>query len=188
MAMSRSFGSRSLTTRPPMDNSPDVIVSSPAIIRSAVDLPQPEGPTRTKNSPSATSSDSLWTAWNPFSYTLSTSLSTMSPTREPSPVLVLTPRTCCSLADPADLADRVDEVFPGPATPVRLSPESSTRFHTISNAEGNSRPMGPPARAGGRAARHWLTQGEYEHEIQKAGRVDRDGVVTDPRRRGMWQR
>ena len=62
MAMSRSLGSRSFTTLSPMRNSPDVIVSSPAIIRSAVDLPQPDGPTSTKNSPSATSSDSLCTA------------------------------------------------------------------------------------------------------------------------------
>ena len=81
--MSRSLGSRSLTTLSPMRSSPDVIVSSPAIIRSAVDLPQPDGPTSTRNSPSATSSDSLCTAWNPFSYTLSISLSTMFPTVGP---------------------------------------------------------------------------------------------------------
>jgi len=31
--------------------SPDVMSSSPAIIRSSVDLPQPEGPTNTTNSP-----------------------------------------------------------------------------------------------------------------------------------------
>jgi hypothetical protein len=35
--------------------SPPVIVSSPAIMRSSVDLPQPEGPTMTTNSPSAMS-------------------------------------------------------------------------------------------------------------------------------------
>ena len=62
MAMSRSLGSRLFTTLPPIRNSPDVIVSRPAIIRSAVDLPQPDGPTSTRNSPSATSSDNLWTA------------------------------------------------------------------------------------------------------------------------------
>ncbi len=59
MAMSRSLGSRSLTTLSPMRSSPDEIVSSPAIIRSAVDLPQPDGPTSTKNSLSAMSSDEV---------------------------------------------------------------------------------------------------------------------------------
>ena len=42
--MSRSFGGTSLTTRPPIAISPSVISSSPAIIRSRVDLPQPDGP------------------------------------------------------------------------------------------------------------------------------------------------
>src|SRR5213594_4940616 len=50
MAMSRSFGGRSLTTRSPIVISPAVISSSPATIRSVVDLPHPEGPTRTMNS------------------------------------------------------------------------------------------------------------------------------------------
>ena len=52
--MSRSFGSSWLTTRSPMTISPDVISSRPATMRSSVDLPQPEGPTMTMNSPSAT--------------------------------------------------------------------------------------------------------------------------------------
>ena len=52
MAMSRSFGGRLLTTRSPMLISPEVMFSSPAIIRSKVDLPQPDGPTSTTNSPS----------------------------------------------------------------------------------------------------------------------------------------
>src|SRR5690349_6450653 len=55
MAMSRSFGGRSLTRRSPMRISPAVISSSPAIMRSSVDLPQPEGPTRTVKEPSAMS-------------------------------------------------------------------------------------------------------------------------------------
>src|SRR5271154_5258833 len=53
MAMSRSLGAMLLTTRPPMLISPPLISSSPAIMRSSVDLPQPEGPTSTQNSPSA---------------------------------------------------------------------------------------------------------------------------------------
>ena len=44
---------QSLTTRPPMRISPAVMSSSPAIMRSSVDLPQPDGPTRTTNSPSS---------------------------------------------------------------------------------------------------------------------------------------
>ncbi len=44
MAMSRSFGGRVLTSRPPIDRRPDEIDSSPAIIRSVVDFPHPDGP------------------------------------------------------------------------------------------------------------------------------------------------
>jgi hypothetical protein len=42
----------SLTTRLPMAMSPPEISSSPATMRNSVDLPQPEGPTMTTNSPS----------------------------------------------------------------------------------------------------------------------------------------
>ena len=52
MAMPRSAGATSLTSLPSMARSPAVMSSSPAIIRSSVDLPQPEGPTNTTNSPS----------------------------------------------------------------------------------------------------------------------------------------
>ena len=51
--MSRSFGGRSLTTSSPIRTSPRVMSSSPATIRSAVVLPQPDGPTKTTSSPSA---------------------------------------------------------------------------------------------------------------------------------------
>src|ERR1700738_764507 len=50
MAMSRSFGCRWFTMRPPMAMVPPLISSRPAIMRSVVDLPQPEGPTSTTNS------------------------------------------------------------------------------------------------------------------------------------------
>ena len=46
--MSRSFGSTSLTGSPPIRMTPSVGSSRPAIIRSAVDLPQPDGPSRTR--------------------------------------------------------------------------------------------------------------------------------------------
>ena len=53
--MSRSLGGTWLTTRPPIAISPPLMFSSPAIMRSSVDLPQPEGPTSTVNEPSAMS-------------------------------------------------------------------------------------------------------------------------------------
>ena len=51
MAMSRSFGGMSLTTRPPISIVPALGRSSPAMMLSSVDLPQPDGPTSTVNSP-----------------------------------------------------------------------------------------------------------------------------------------
>src|SRR5258708_27603193 len=60
MAMSRSFGGTLLTTRSPILISPEVIFSRPAIIRSSVDLPQPDGPTSTTNSPSPISTLTPW--------------------------------------------------------------------------------------------------------------------------------
>ena len=62
MAMSRSIAATPLTTRSSMRISPLVIDSSPAIMRSVVDLPQPEGPSRTMNSPSATVKETSSTA------------------------------------------------------------------------------------------------------------------------------
>ena len=63
MATSRSLGGRSLTTRPPMETVPPVMVSSPATMRSRVLLPQPEGPTSTMNSPSLKESVASRTAF-----------------------------------------------------------------------------------------------------------------------------
>ena len=60
MAMSRSLGSSSLTTLSPIATWPPVMRSSPATMRSRVDLPQPEGPTMTMNSPSAISMSMPW--------------------------------------------------------------------------------------------------------------------------------
>src|SRR3954452_6627278 len=52
MAQPRWRGSSWLTTRPPIAISPPETSSSPAISRSRVDLPQPDGPSTTTNSPS----------------------------------------------------------------------------------------------------------------------------------------
>src|SRR5215831_6467429 len=50
--MSRSGGARSLTTSPPIKTSPAFATSRPAATRRTVVFPDPDGPTRTRNSPS----------------------------------------------------------------------------------------------------------------------------------------
>src|SRR5215831_9927927 len=70
--MSRSLGGRSLTTRSPIEMVPEVICSRPAMDCSAVDFPQPEGPTSTMNSPSFTSRLRSSSALTPPAKTLST--------------------------------------------------------------------------------------------------------------------
>src|SRR5215212_9919119 len=76
--MSRSRGGRSLTRSPPMMRSPSVMSSSPAIIRSAVDFPQPDGPTRIMNSPSDMSRLRSLTASKPSANVLVTPSRTIS--------------------------------------------------------------------------------------------------------------
>ena len=58
--MSRARGGSALTTVPPMTISPLLMSSSPAIIRSSVLLPQPDGPTNTTNSPDRISRSMPW--------------------------------------------------------------------------------------------------------------------------------
>ena len=52
--MPRSFGSSQVTLRPPIQICPAWISISPAMALSKVDLPQPDGPSSTTNSDSAT--------------------------------------------------------------------------------------------------------------------------------------
>src|SRR4030095_16047409 len=52
MAMPRLAGGTTSTVRSSISTCPAVCSSSPAMTRSNVDLPQPEGPTNTTNSPS----------------------------------------------------------------------------------------------------------------------------------------
>src|SRR5690349_1244334 len=54
MAMSRSRGRTSFTSLPSISIVPFSMSSSPAMVLSRVDLPQPEGPTSTVNSPDET--------------------------------------------------------------------------------------------------------------------------------------
>ena len=50
MAMPRSFGSCHVTFRSPIQISPSSISIRPAMALSKVDLPQPDGPSSTRNS------------------------------------------------------------------------------------------------------------------------------------------
>ena len=63
MAMSRSIGGTSLTTVSPIRISPELTASRPAIMRSVVVLPQPEGPTKTMNSLSRMCRSTSFTTW-----------------------------------------------------------------------------------------------------------------------------
>ena len=64
--MPRSTASTWLTSRPSIQTSPSETSSSPAIMRSIVDLPQPEGPTKTTNSPLSSFRSTPWmTATSP---------------------------------------------------------------------------------------------------------------------------
>jgi len=55
MARPRSAGGTSFIGLPSISNSPALMSSSPAMQRSKVLLPHPDGPTKTTNSPSRTS-------------------------------------------------------------------------------------------------------------------------------------
>ena len=63
MAMSRSLLGNWVTSRSPMWMLPLVGWSSPAIIDNKVDLPQPEGPTKIKNSPASISKSMPLRMW-----------------------------------------------------------------------------------------------------------------------------
>ena len=54
MPKSRCDGGRPVMSRPPCRMRPPVAGSSPAIARSSVVLPQPDGPRKETNSPAAT--------------------------------------------------------------------------------------------------------------------------------------
>src|SRR5688572_17263914 len=70
--MSRCCGGNSVTSRAPIRMVPPVTCSSPAIRRSTVDFPLPDGPTSTRSSPSVASRLRSRAATKPFAYTLST--------------------------------------------------------------------------------------------------------------------
>src|SRR5918998_5125002 len=103
MAILRARGGRSLTTCPPIRTSPSVGRSSPAMVRSRVVLPHPEGPRRTRYSPSSVARSTPSTAWTRPPSNCLTSLRTSTTT------------VTAGLSGPADqaalpppLEDRVD--------------------------------------------------------------------------------
>src|SRR3954451_17591522 len=75
--MSRRRGASIVTSRPPIRMRPDVTSSRPASMRRSVVFPQPDGPTRTRNSPSAISRSTASTARTPFAYTFTSCSSSM---------------------------------------------------------------------------------------------------------------
>src|SRR5438093_13446386 len=79
--MSRARGGRSVTSRAPIEIVPAVTSSRPEIIRRSVDLPQPDGPTRTRNSPLPIFSETSSTATTPPEKTLLTLSRTISATQ-----------------------------------------------------------------------------------------------------------
>ncbi|MNT39854.1 hypothetical protein D3C72_1761340 [compost metagenome] len=65
MEMRRLAGGSCVTSRSPMWMVPEVGESSPAIMRSVVDLPQPDGPSRTVKLPAGTVKLTPWIAAAP---------------------------------------------------------------------------------------------------------------------------
>src|SRR5687768_9964427 len=76
--MSRSCGAIRFTTRSPIRIRPSETRSSPASIRSAVLLPQPDGPTSTTNSPSLIWRSKSFTATVPSKCLLTVSKVTLA--------------------------------------------------------------------------------------------------------------
>src|SRR3954465_11164600 len=71
--MSRSVGPMALTALPSIETVPAEIDSSPAIMRSSVDLPHPDGPTNTQSWRSGTAMLTPFTASTPPGRSLRTS-------------------------------------------------------------------------------------------------------------------
>src|SRR5918999_1865209 len=85
MATCRARGGSPLTTFPPIRTSPSVASSSPAMVRRSVVLPQPEGPSSTRYSPSAVAMSTPSTATtSPWKVFLSPRSSTASAGAGPS--------------------------------------------------------------------------------------------------------
>src|SRR3954453_18370250 len=163
MARLRSRGARSLTRRSPMIISPEVMSSRPTIIRSSVDFPQPEGPTRIMNSPSWTSMLTSLTAGNPSPYRLTMFLMSISAMRSPLHGAGGQPGDDLSLEEQDDDDDRDgDHHGGGGQQPVR-------RVERVrSDEEGQLRRHRPGrGRRGQRDREHELVPGEEERQDRR---------------------
>ena len=75
MPKSRSAGGSAEMSRPPWRIVPVVWMSSPAMARNSVVLPQPDGPRKQMNSPSSMASDTFLSAWKLPKFLLSSTIS-----------------------------------------------------------------------------------------------------------------
>src|SRR5215467_16032115 len=116
--MSRSRGEMPFTTWLPMVIVPEVAFSCPAIRRSAVVLPQPDGPTRTRNSPSGTSSDTSSTARTP-----------------PGNSLVIPSSETCAMAGSLPLQSRVRDPADEPALRQEEQQQNGQHAHHVGRHE-----------------------------------------------------
>src|SRR5437879_3450552 len=102
MATLRLPGSARVTSRPPMNTVPSLDCSNPAMVRSSVVLPHPDGPSSAKNSPSTMDTSRPSTARTPFGYTVDSPASSI-------PAIRLCPANSCLYpsveAEPVPLAD-----------------------------------------------------------------------------------
>src|SRR3954451_5989033 len=142
IAMSRSRGASSFTRSPPMTSSPSEISSRPATIRSAVDFPQPEGPTRIMNSPSPISRFMSLTASKPSGYRFHTFLNVISAIY----------RTPPALRGPSDIVSLVRLVtcsgvpVAGPGSEHEQQPRVAARPHLVALARIEDRRQAGTAR------------------------------------------
>ena len=151
MAMSRLRGASSVTSRSPMRMRPLETPSSPAIIRSSVDFPQPDGPTRTMNSPSPISRSTSSTASTPPGKTL------LTPSRAIPPMLRSFLRRSCRVRAAARRRSAARDGVPPPRRAAR--PSSRRRAGRSGGRTRRRRARRACPRAGGRAgsaqARAW---------------------------------
>src|SRR6476469_10232829 len=118
MATPRLPASTRVTSRSPSEIVPADDSSRPAIVRSRVVLPQPDGPRSAKNSPSATDRSRPSTARTPFGYTVDSPVSSMAAIGTPPRPLRGPLRKLHSCLDPSVEAE-----------PVPLAAEQVQRHH-----------------------------------------------------------
>src|SRR6516162_3066172 len=184
MAMSRSLGALSLTTLPPMRSSPEVMSSRPAIMLRVVDLPQPEGPTRMTNSPSAMSRLKSSTAREPSGKRLVMCSSTISATvysLVPYPRLALDRAGCQPRDDPPLEEEHEDDDRNGDDHRRGRDRPGGHRELGTSGEEGQRRRCRPRGdRRGQRDGQQELVPAEQEHQDRRGHHARRRQRGDDP--------